>query len=94
MSRKKCTVFSDVIPCSSERRRFGGKYRLNFPTASFGFLLGLIFEPEVGCYDFVRNIGLYPNYTALQPYFILPSPILGGVHMLPFLCIVKSVSDL
>jgi hypothetical protein len=32
-----------------------------------GFLLGILFDPDVGGDIFVRNVGHSPNYTALQP---------------------------
>jgi hypothetical protein len=34
---------------------------------SSGFLFGLLFDTEDGGYMFVRNVGLPPAYTALQP---------------------------
>jgi hypothetical protein len=38
-----------------------------FPSASVCFLLALFFCPEDGGDMFVRNVGISPNYTALQP---------------------------
>jgi hypothetical protein len=47
-------VFLDVTLCSSE-------------TASGGFLLGLLFDPEDGSYMLLRNVRLSPKYTAPKP---------------------------
>jgi hypothetical protein len=71
-----------VSPCSSEKaRHFGGtpylhlqgpkvsqarNERISLPPASFGYLLGLLFEPEAGGEIFLRNVEVSPNYTALQ----------------------------
>jgi hypothetical protein len=35
--------------------------------ASAGYLLGLLFYPEDGSDMLLRNVGLPPNYTPLQP---------------------------
>jgi hypothetical protein len=37
------------------------------PSASGGFFLGLLFNPENGSDMFLRNDGFSPRYTALQP---------------------------
>jgi hypothetical protein len=42
--------------------------KLTFPTASAVFLLGSFFGPEDGGELFLRNLGLPPNYTALQSW--------------------------
>jgi hypothetical protein len=66
----KSTVLWVVTPYISEiARRFRGTSLRTFclPTASFGILLGLLFDPE-NCGDmFLRNVEHSQNYTALQP---------------------------
>jgi hypothetical protein len=53
---------------SKRARRFGGTLRqLAVQPASAGFMLVLLFDPEVAGDIFSRNVGLSPNYTALQP---------------------------
>jgi hypothetical protein len=49
-----------------ETIRSGWKTKLNSPSVSIGFLLGLLFGPEDGGDMFFRNVGLSSNYTALQ----------------------------
>jgi hypothetical protein len=36
------------------------------PSASSDFSLDILFDPEDGCDVFLQNVGLPPNYTALQ----------------------------
>jgi hypothetical protein len=63
----KIPVFCSVTPCSSERlRRSGGRYHLLSPACA-GFFLGVLVDLEYGGDKFVRNVGLSPNYTVLQP---------------------------
>jgi hypothetical protein len=52
------TVFRYVILCGSE---------ISWPPIYIGFLCGLLFGLEDGHETFLRNVGLCPNYTALQP---------------------------
>jgi hypothetical protein len=40
---------------------------LMLPSASACFSLGLLVDPEDGGDIFLRNVGLSPNYTVLQP---------------------------
>jgi hypothetical protein len=59
-----------------------------WPSASAGFLLGLLFKPKNWGNIIPRNVGFSPNYTALQPripynIFLLSGFILlwrGGHH--------------
>jgi hypothetical protein len=54
-----------VIPCSSGKsRRFGDTF---YHLPLFSLLFGFHFNPEVRGYIFLRNMGLSPNYTVLQP---------------------------
>jgi hypothetical protein len=41
--------------------------QLSLLPASAGFLLSLLFDSEDGSDMFLRNVGLSPDYTALQP---------------------------
>jgi hypothetical protein len=62
----KTAVFWALTPSSSERdRRFGRTHHL---AACFcWFLAGSLFYPDDGDGILLRNVGLSPNYTALQP---------------------------
>jgi hypothetical protein len=103
-------IFWVVTLCSSEKvRHFGGTCHLHFRIneqetsrswwrlASAGFLLGLLFDPEVGSDMFLRNVELPPNYIALQPRRQFPS---NSVHIfnthsskVTFNIILPSTSD-
>jgi hypothetical protein len=63
----KIPVFCAITPCSSETlRRFGGSYHLLSPACA-GFFPDVLVDPEYGGDEFVRNVGLSPNYTVFQP---------------------------
>jgi hypothetical protein len=40
---------------------------LSLPPAPVGFLLGLLFGPEDQAIQYLRYVGLSPNYTSWQP---------------------------
>jgi hypothetical protein len=76
------SVFWLVTLCSSDRaRRFKTTFRLlkvrrlsharkqlRLQPASDGFLFGLFFDPEYVGDIFLRNVGLFLTYMALQPW--------------------------
>jgi hypothetical protein len=83
-------VFWVATPCSSETpRRFEGTYHLRFngkisaeqetnriiwkAQLITGLLFGLLLDPEVSRM-FVRNVDLFPDYTALQCENRAPKP--------------------
>jgi hypothetical protein len=71
--RKRSAVLWVETPYISETaRRFEITYRLHFqdlklslPTASIGFMLGLLFVTDDGGDMFLRNFEVSPNYTAV-----------------------------
>jgi hypothetical protein len=66
-----------TLRISETTRRFGGTRRLHFqglrvaqfglPAAFAGFLRDLFLYTEDGGGTFLRNVGLSPNYMAMQP---------------------------
>jgi hypothetical protein len=51
----------------SKRNKKKAKAGIKPNRISPGFLLLLLSNPEGGGDIFIRNVGLFPNYTALQP---------------------------
>jgi hypothetical protein len=52
---------------SRERYQHEIRWEAGLSPASAGYLLGLLFDPEDVGDIFLRNVGLSPNYKALQP---------------------------
>jgi hypothetical protein len=75
----RSSVFWDMTPSSlvTVNRRFWGTYRLHLQGWSkkqaanrpllLASLFGLLLNLEHGSDTFLRNVGVLPNYTALQP---------------------------
>jgi hypothetical protein len=69
----RSTIFSVINPCISDSPNFlpnislpSSRLRSTLASASACFLLGLLFDPEDEDDLFLRNVGLFSNYTALQ----------------------------
>jgi hypothetical protein len=80
-----CLPSSGLKNKPSKKLEEGGDKLISLASACFW--LGLLFNPEDGSDTSLRNVGKYPNHTALQPkhsHFIITAEIAdatwGEVH--------------